>query len=137
MTPSVVQRLAVLAAIALVGVLGALALSTEPDATGSTLPQGVPQPAGTWGQALAAPRRTVVGRTSCGYLLGPTTLGVAHPVLPCDTKIYIVYNDTRVLTQVIDQGPLVAGREFDLTKALAERIGLHGTQPVLWSLAGD
>ena len=50
-------------------------------------------------------------------------------------KLYIAYDGTRVLTQVIDRGPFVAGREFDITKALADRIGLHGTQPIKWTFA--
>jgi rare lipoprotein A (peptidoglycan hydrolase) len=50
-------------------------------------------------------------------------------------KVYIAYGGTRVLTQVIDRGPFVPGREFDITKALADKIGLHGTQPIRWTFA--
>jgi len=41
-----------------------------------------------------------------------------------------------VLTRVIDRGPSVPGREFDLTEALAHRLGLVGVQRVTWSYAG-
>jgi rare lipoprotein A len=32
---------------------------------------------------------------------------------------------------VIDRGPYVAGREYDLTAATAQRLGFHGWGPVL------
>ena len=63
------------------------------------------------------------------------TLGVAHPVLPCGARIYISYGGHKVLTQVIDRGPSAPGREFDVTKALADEIGLHGTKRIRWSYA--
>jgi hypothetical protein len=75
-------------------------------------------------------------RTACGQILGPRTEGVAHPVLPCGVKIYVTYDGRRVLTQVIDRGPSVPGREFDLTEALAHRLGLVGVQRIVWSYAG-
>jgi rare lipoprotein A (peptidoglycan hydrolase) len=37
---------------------------------------------------------------------------------------------------VIDRGPTVPGREFDLTPALARRLGLTGVQSIHWSYAG-
>jgi rare lipoprotein A (peptidoglycan hydrolase) len=40
-----------------------------------------------------------------------------------------------VLTQVIDRGPYAPGREFQLTKALADEIDLHGVQPIKWRFA--
>ena len=40
-----------------------------------------------------------------------------------------------MLTQVIDRGPNVPGRDFDITKALADRLGLHGTQTIQWRYA--
>jgi hypothetical protein len=62
-------------------------------------------------------------------------MGVAHPVLPCDTKLYIAYGERQVLTQVLGPGPRVPGHEFELTRALARRLGLSGTQPVRWRYA--
>jgi peptidoglycan lytic transglycosylase len=75
-------------------------------------------------------------RTACGQILGPKTEGVAHPVLPCGVKLYVTYQHSHVLTQVIDRGPYVSGREFDLTDALARRLGLTGVQRIHWSYAG-
>lgn len=74
-------------------------------------------------------------RTTCGGVIAPNTLGIAHPTLPCGARIYITYRDLRVLTTVIDRGPYEAGRQFDVTDALALRLGLQGVQQVHWSYA--
>ena len=97
----------------------------------------LPKPVGTWYRALAAPYSPAasVGRTACGQRIEARTMGVAHPVLPCGAKLYITYNGRRVLTQVIDRGPNAPGREFAITKALADEIGLHGTHSIRWSFA--
>ena len=63
------------------------------------------------------------------------TEGVAHPVLPCGVRLYIRFHGREVLTQVVDRGPNVPGREFDITKALANRLDLHGTQTIQWRFA--
>jgi rare lipoprotein A (peptidoglycan hydrolase) len=94
-------------------------------------------PGAGWYRALAAPypassRRE---RTACGHRLGPKTLGVAHAVLPCGVKIFINFKGKTVLTQVVDRGPAVPGRTFDVTRPLAARIGLKGTQPIRWRYA--
>jgi rare lipoprotein A (peptidoglycan hydrolase) len=36
-----------------------------------------------------------------------------------------------VRVRVIDRGPYVAGREFDLTQATARRLGFHGHGGIL------
>ena len=51
------------------------------------------------------------------------------------SQIYIGYRGKHVLTRVIDRGPYVPGREFDLTEALAQRLGLFGVQEIDWSYA--
>jgi rare lipoprotein A (peptidoglycan hydrolase) len=61
--------------------------------------------------------------------------GVAHPVLPCGVSIYVTYGHKHVLTQVVDRGPYVPGRTFDLTDALARKLGLRGVQEIQWSYA--
>jgi hypothetical protein len=123
-----------LAAVALLAAVSAWAIvHLRGDDRKTTLPQPV-----TWYTARAAPYGPTQGhrRTSCGEVFDDSTLGVAHPVLPCGVKIYIRYGSGRsVLTQVIDRGPSVPGREFDVTKALADRIGLHGTQSIRWGFA--
>jgi rare lipoprotein A (peptidoglycan hydrolase) len=129
-----------LAAVALLGgVLAFAAGSWDDDGGGSTQPEArpVPVPGSDWYRALAAPYPASTGRerTSCGQRLGPQTLGVAHPVLPCGVKLYISYEDKLVLTQVVDRGPGAPGRDFALTRALAARLGLQGTQQIRWRYA--
>jgi rare lipoprotein A (peptidoglycan hydrolase) len=129
-----------LAAVALLGgVLAFAAGSWGSDGGGTTEPAArpVPVPGSDWYRALAAPYPAGTGRerTSCGQRLGPKTLGVAHPVLPCGVKLYISYDDKLVLTQVVDRGPGAPGRDFDLTRALAARLGLVGTQQIRWRYA--
>lgn len=74
-------------------------------------------------------------RTACGGVIRPDTEGVSHPTLPCGARIFISYGGKTVLVQVIDRGPYVPGRQFDLTDALARRLGLHGVQEIHWSYA--
>jgi rare lipoprotein A (peptidoglycan hydrolase) len=62
-------------------------------------------------------------------------LGVANPVLPCGVKVYIAFGGRQALTQVIDRGPAVPGREFDVTRALAKRLGLVSTSMIAWRFA--
>ena len=133
------RRAVALAAVALLGAVVALASGSfvGDDDAGERLPEAVPVPGADWYRALAAPypassRRE---RTACGQPLGPNTLGVAHPVLPCGVKLFISYNDKVVLTQVVDRGPSVPGRQFDVTRPLAARIGLVGTQQIRWRYA--
>ena len=72
-------------------------------------------------------------KLACGLPAG--TQGVAHPFLPCGAKIFIAYKGGPVLTQVIDKAPAVPGREFDVTKALADKIGLTNVEQVKWAFA--
>ena len=58
----------------------------------------------------------------CGGRLYVGTEGVAHKSLPCGRRIRVCYRRC-VLTRVIDRGPYVDAREFDLTQALRYRIG--------------
>ena len=74
-------------------------------------------------------------RTACGEAFTEALQGVAHPVLPCGVKVYIRFDGHEVLTQVVDRGPNIPGRDFAITKALADRMGLHGTQTIEWRYA--
>ena len=74
-------------------------------------------------------------RTACGERFTNKTEGVAHPVLPCGVRLYVRFHGKEVLTQVIDRGPTVPGRDFDITKALANRLDLHGPQTIQWRFA--
>jgi rare lipoprotein A (peptidoglycan hydrolase) len=133
------RRALALAAIALLaGVVAFAAASRNDDQPEQkNVVKQVPVPGSDWYRSLAAPypATTKRERTSCGQRLGPKTLGVAHPVLPCGVKLFISYKDKVVLTQVVDRGPSVPGREFDVTRALARKLGLDGTQQIRWRYA--
>lgn len=126
-------RLFALLALALVGTLVALVASRHHDNAAASQPVA----GGDWYRALASAEPVVVHdrTTVCGRRLGPKTLGIAHPVLPCNAKLYVEYEGHTALAQVIDRGPSAAGREFALTHALAEQLGLHGTQAIRWRFA--
>ena len=139
MSPIVLQRTLWLAGITLVVAVAALAIARRDESSGKTIPGAVPvhgSPSGYY-TSRAAPYGPTPGhtRTACGEALTATTLGIAHPVLPCGVKVYIRFRGKEVLTQVIDRGPNVPGRDFDITKALADRLGLHGTQTIQWRYA--
>ena len=140
MNPAVAQRIIWMAAITLLVAVGALALSRRHAGGGhSDIPGSVPVPGTPSGYytSRAAPYAPTPNhrRTACGEAFTTTLQGVAHPVLPCGVKIYIRYGGKDVLTQVVDRGPDVPGRDFAITKALADRIGLHGTQQIEWRYA--
>jgi rare lipoprotein A len=67
---------------------------------------------------------------ACGGTLQPDTVGVAHKSLPCGTKLVIAYGNRSVKTEVIDRGPYVGNREFDLTAALKSKLGFGSTGTV-------
>jgi rare lipoprotein A len=68
---------------------------------------------------------------ACGGTLMPGTLGVANKTLPCGTRVKLRYHGRSVTVPVIDRGPYVAGRDYDLTEATKERLGFPGVGTVL------
>ncbi|HYC82790.1 MAG TPA: septal ring lytic transglycosylase RlpA family protein [Solirubrobacterales bacterium] len=77
---------------------------------------------GLWGNGVA-----------CGGTLLPGTLGVANKTLPCGTKVRLRYHGHELTVPVIDRGPYVAGREFDLTYAVKQKLGFPGVGTVMAS----
>jgi rare lipoprotein A len=75
---------------------------------------------GLWGAA-----------TACGVTLQPTTIGVAHRTLPCGTPVALYRGGRTLLAPVIDRGPFVAGRTWDLTLATFRALGGGDDQGVL------
>ncbi|HTU14035.1 MAG TPA: septal ring lytic transglycosylase RlpA family protein [Solirubrobacterales bacterium] len=63
---------------------------------------------------------------ACGGTLTPSTMGVAHKTLPCGTKVTIRYQGRTVTVPVIDRGPYIAGRDYDLTEAVRNKLGFGG-----------
>jgi rare lipoprotein A len=68
---------------------------------------------------------------ACGGTLGAGTLGVAHKTLPCGSKVTLKRGTRTVRVPVVDRGPYVGGREYDLTAATARRLGFHGHGTIL------
>jgi hypothetical protein len=138
-SPGVVQRAVALAAAALLAGLGALALTgvAGDDETASGGIEGVTVAETGWYTALAGSRGAPrdAERTTCRRILTNRSLGVTHPVLPCGAKIFIAYGGTEVLTEVIDSRLKRSGRQFELTEALAQRLGIDGTQEIRWRFA--
>ena len=64
---------------------------------------------------------------ACGGWLTSSTLGVANKTLPCGTLVTLRYDGHTVRVPVIDRGPYVEGREFDLTEATKQALGFGGT----------
>jgi hypothetical protein len=56
-------------------------------------------------------------------------------VLPCHAKIVVRFGERSYLTEVIDNRLTAPGRQFELTAALADRMGLDGTQRIEWRFA--
>lgn len=63
--------------------------------------------------------------TACGKVtLRPATIGLAHKTLPCGTRVLIGFRGKYIIAPVIDRGPYIAGRTWDLTAAAAKAVGL-------------
>jgi hypothetical protein len=125
-TAAAARRVASLAAVAVLAVAIAVYVDHR-NRHHATLPQG----AGPWTPALAAPYAPAAP-TACGVKVTATTVGVGHPVLPCGVRMYVRFGDRTVLTTVIDRGNVPPGRELDLTPRLADLLGVQGTQRVQW-----
>jgi rare lipoprotein A len=72
------------------------------------------------------------GTLACGGQLTSTTMGVANKTLPCGTLVTLRYDGRSVRVPVVDRGPYVEGREFDLTEATKRALGFEGVGEV-WS----
>lgn len=75
-------------------------------------------------------------RTACGHAYTTEIVGVAHRTLPCGTKVTFKNpaNGRIVTAPVIDRGPYVAGRQWDLSGALCEALRHCYTGPLYWKL---
>jgi rare lipoprotein A (peptidoglycan hydrolase) len=68
--------------------------------------------------------------TSCGVTLEPDTVGVAHRTLPCGTQVEIRRAGKTAVVPVIDRGPFANDATFDLTKPVADELGVTGVDPI-------
>ena len=134
---------------------GRFTLAFHPAAPGSA-PVRVRFPAGTDGVAVATPgvgpivqgvgrlnvyRRAVASvygpglygtALACGGHLSSSTLGVASKSVPCGAQVTFRHGGHTVRVPVVDRGPYVGGRDWDLTMATAKRLGFgYGVGTVL------
>ena len=72
--------------------------------------------------------------TACGQVMSPDLQGVAHKSLPCGTLVRFEWHGTEVVVPVVDRGPYVREREWDLTQATCERLGRCYTAAVASTL---
>lgn len=70
-------------------------------------------------------------RLGCGGRLYAGRVGVAHKTLPCGAKLALRHRGRTVRVRVIDRGPYVGGREYDLTEATARKLRFRGHGPIL------
>ena len=70
-------------------------------------------------------------RLGCGGTLAPGRLGVAHKTLPCGSRVMLRHRGRNVRVRVIDRGPYVGGREYDLTEATARKLRFRGHGAIL------
>jgi len=66
-------------------------------------------------------------KLGCGGRLTPGTIGVAHKTLPCGARITLRHGSRILRVRVVDRGPYVGGREFDLTAATKQALGFGST----------
>jgi rare lipoprotein A (peptidoglycan hydrolase) len=71
---------------------------------------------------------------ACGGVLHVPQLGVANKTLPCGTMVTFRYGGRAIRIPVIDRGPYIAGREWDLTGAAAEALHFPGLGPIQWKI---
>jgi rare lipoprotein A (peptidoglycan hydrolase) len=75
-------------------------------------------------------------RTACGYAMTEELIGVAHRTLPCGTRVTFrnPANGRTITTKVVDRGPYVTGRQWDLTGGLCLALGHCYTGSLYWKL---
>ena len=65
-----------------------------------------------------------------------TLVGVAHRTLPCGTKVTFrnPANGRTITAKVVDRGPYVSGRDWDLTGGLCLALDHCYTGSLFWKL---
>lgn len=123
--------------------------SRRPEPTGTLAPAatpevGSPPPAPGGSQDLQAavwhqdPEISFFGpglygrRTACGLALTTALIGVAHRTLPCGTLVEFRWRGVVLRVPVVDRGPYVAGRQWDLTGGACTVLDHCWTGPIEW-----
>ena len=74
--------------------------------------------------------------TACGQRYSQSIMGVAHRTLPCGTRVTLrnPSNGRTVTVRVIDRGPYVSGRLWDLSRGTCEYLRNCYTGTISWRL---
>ena len=87
-----------------------------------------------WNVSIASVYTDYGKPIACGGVLHVPELGVANKTLPCGTKVIFLYHGRAIEVPVIDRGPYIAGRTWDLTGATAEALKFPGLGPIRWRI---
>ncbi len=68
--------------------------------------------------------------TASGEPFNPDGYTAASKTLPLGTRLRVSNEGKSVDVRINDRGPYVAGRDLDLSKAAAEKIGVEGAEEV-------
>lgn len=98
--------------------------STEPESSGWSTDEASWYGPGLYGNS-----------TACGQRYTDQLPGVAHRTLPCGTLITFRHGGNEVTVPVIDRGPYVRGRIWDLSARTCRDLGHCYTGPVDWRRA--
>jgi hypothetical protein len=72
--------------------------------------------------------------TACGQTLTRALVGVAHRSLPCGTLVTFRYKGVTLTVPVIDRGPYVSGRTWDLSYGACSKLHHCFTGTIDWIL---
>ena len=91
-------------------------------------------PPGQYNVSIASVYTDYGRPVACGGILHVPELGVANTTLPCGTEVIFRYGNRAIRVPVIDRGPYIKGRVWDLTGATAEALHFPGLGPIEWRL---
>jgi rare lipoprotein A len=99
-------------------------------ATEARGPLGPPR---RWQRSVASTFTDYGDALACGGVLAPEQLGIASRTEPCGALVTLAYRGRVVRVPVIDRGPYVEGREWDLTGATARALRFPGLDEIAWA----
>jgi rare lipoprotein A (peptidoglycan hydrolase) len=85
-----------------------------------------------WQTSIASVYFDYGGPLACGGRLRRDQFGVANKNLPCGTMVTFRYGGKALRVPVIDRGPYISGREWDLTGATSIALNFNGLGPIDW-----
>lgn len=62
--------------------------------------------------------------TANGERFKPDGLTAAHKTLPFGTEVWIKHDDKTVKVRINDRGPFIKGRQIDLSRGAARKLGI-------------